>query len=81
MDGKWCALPGSAGAGEPVPPRHAVFPLGHQGAEVAFPGAVNLKPHGLRALVLCGTLWVVLTYLVPSFKAENMTMKVLRCSH
>lgn len=76
MDGKWCALPVSPDAGEPVPLRHAVLPLGHQGAEVAFPGAVNLTPHGLRALVLCGTLRVVLTYLIPSFKAENMTMKV-----
>ena len=81
MNVKWCALPGSPDAGEPVPLRHAVFPLGHQGAEVAFPGAVNLKSHGLRALVLRGTLWVVLTYLIPSFKAENMTMKVLKCSH
>ena len=43
---------------------------------IAFPGAVNLKLHGLRALVLCGTLWVVLTYLTPSFKAENMIMEV-----
>ena len=123
MDGKWCGLPGSPDAREPGSLRHAVLPLGHQGAEVAFPGAaaaaaakslqscptlcdsidgsppgssvhgifqarvlewvaiavpgaVNLKLHGLRALVLCGTLWVVLTYLTPSFKAENMIMEV-----
>ena len=39
MDEKWCGLPGSPDAREPGPLRHAVLPLGHQGAEVAFPGA------------------------------------------
>ena len=58
MDRKWCGLPGSPDAREPGPLRHAVLPLGHQGAEVAFPGAAAAAASELTTELLqsCPTL-------------------------
>lgn len=71
------------GSGEPGPLRQVVLPLGHQGMEVACPGAMGLKLARFQAAALCRTLDRVDLFnsITQSRKYDHASLKTQPLSH